>query len=306
MPVSTRSQRSEIGGGGGAGVAGSGHAGTSRGGGMGAGMGMDAQGSLRLRKRDEVPFWLAFNPYILGGYRSDLTVGQCVRSIFMLHNETGNIWTHLLPIFNLVSLYVKPGIWPDAPFTFLAATLPSIICLVCSIIYHSFMPLPSHKTYDRLLLVDYLSVFNVMLWPTAFLINGSFHCQETARPTLLALYGVVAAAMLVVAVRANTAAKRLVPFGVMSAFRLSLQIARAAVGQASPRGSMFFLFVEVFGIGGGLLNATRYPEKRWPGMFDTWFNSHQVMHVLTATAQVCVWKAAEADRAWWAVTACPK
>lgn len=53
------------------------------------GAGMDDVGRLRLLKKSEVPFWLAFNPYILEGYRWNLTWEQCFRSMFKIHNETG-------------------------------------------------------------------------------------------------------------------------------------------------------------------------------------------------------------------------
>ncbi len=144
----------------------------------------------------------------------------------------GNIWTHMLPIFYMTSLYASPGIWKDAPWTFLGSTLPSIICLICSNVYHTMMPLPSQKIYDTLLLVDYLSVFNVMVWPTAILINGSFPCFESARMTLLVAYFVFALGMLVLAVRARNVVQRLVPFGLLCAARLCLQTGRAWVGQA--------------------------------------------------------------------------
>eukprot|EP01097_Dermamoeba_algensis_P003212 TRINITY_DN2285_c0_g4_i1.p1 TRINITY_DN2285_c0_g4~~TRINITY_DN2285_c0_g4_i1.p1 ORF type:complete len:376 (-),score=48.70 TRINITY_DN2285_c0_g4_i1:123-1250(-) len=35
-------------------------------------------------------------PYILGHYRTDYSVVNCLRSLFQFHNETWNIWTHLL------------------------------------------------------------------------------------------------------------------------------------------------------------------------------------------------------------------
>jgi hypothetical protein len=138
----------------------------------------------------------------------------------------------MLPIFYFTSLYVKPGIWSDAPWTFLGATLPSIICLLCSNAYHTMMPLPSQQVYNRLLFIDYLSVFNVMIWPTAILINGSFPCFGDIRVGLLAAYLAFSLAMLVLAVRAKNNVQRLVPFAFLSGARLCLQGGRAWVGQA--------------------------------------------------------------------------
>ncbi len=51
--------------------------------------GLDSQGRLVLLQKHEVPIWLAFNPYILKGYRWNLTRTQCLMSIVSIHNETG-------------------------------------------------------------------------------------------------------------------------------------------------------------------------------------------------------------------------
>jgi len=45
---------------------------------------------------DRAPHWL-LRPHILKGYRVDLSPLQCFVSLFTLHNESGNIWTHLVP-----------------------------------------------------------------------------------------------------------------------------------------------------------------------------------------------------------------
>jgi adiponectin receptor len=36
------------------------------------------------------------NPHILNYYRSGYNFKKSLRSLFSLHNETGNIWTHLV------------------------------------------------------------------------------------------------------------------------------------------------------------------------------------------------------------------
>eukprot|EP01083_Nonionella_stella_P085425 236906_1 len=60
----------------------------------------------------EVSAYLIDNPYIIRGYRKTLSWGNCVRSLFTLHNETLNIWTHFggfliflaLLIYTLITL----------------------------------------------------------------------------------------------------------------------------------------------------------------------------------------------------------
>lgn len=46
---------------------------------------------------DELPSWRRDNHFILGGYRqSRASYGHSLRSLFYLHNESVNIWSHLL------------------------------------------------------------------------------------------------------------------------------------------------------------------------------------------------------------------
>ena len=54
----------------------------------------------RLRKAyaaySHLPKELQDNEYITTGYRAELGFWDSVKSLFGLHNETGNIWTHLI------------------------------------------------------------------------------------------------------------------------------------------------------------------------------------------------------------------
>jgi hypothetical protein len=46
---------------------------------------------------DQLPDWLKDNEYLLTGHRPPLpSVSECFKSIWSLHTETGNIWTHLI------------------------------------------------------------------------------------------------------------------------------------------------------------------------------------------------------------------
>ena len=48
---------------------------------------------------------------ITRGYRPGLNYKQCLLSIFRLHNETINIWTHLLGFLFFSVLIVKDSLW---------------------------------------------------------------------------------------------------------------------------------------------------------------------------------------------------
>jgi Haemolysin-III related len=57
---------------------------------------------------DQVPLFrklfISVHPFILNGYRIHHTAKDCFFSIFKLHNETLNIWTHLIPCLAFLGL----------------------------------------------------------------------------------------------------------------------------------------------------------------------------------------------------------
>jgi predicted membrane channel-forming protein YqfA (hemolysin III family) len=240
--------------------------------------GVDKDGRLLLYGREEVWKHLAFNKYVHHGYRMALTPGQCLRSMLQLHNETGNIWSHFSVIFFFLFRTMHGGHWPGAPVFYYSAVIPCSLCLLCSSIYHTFMPLPYGVVfYRRLLLVDYLSVFNTMLWPQMYAIHYSLMCFPDMRQAAMIAYYVISLPCALLAIFADTNPKRLVPFGVQSFMRLVVLGTRIYLRQGSASGTLFYLGVEVTGITGGLLNVARAPERLFPGRFDIWLNSHQVL-----------------------------
>jgi len=55
-----------------------------------------------------LPHWLVDNEYLISGHRPPMpSVKQCFASIFRLHTETVNIWTHLLGtlVFIIIATY---------------------------------------------------------------------------------------------------------------------------------------------------------------------------------------------------------
>lgn len=50
----------------------------------------------RLFHWSELPEYLRDNEYIFTGYRVQTGVWGSLKSLFRIHNESGNVWTHLL------------------------------------------------------------------------------------------------------------------------------------------------------------------------------------------------------------------
>jgi hypothetical protein len=50
----------------------------------------------KLQNFEELPDYLKDNPFITTGYRQQLSPGRSLLSLFNIHNETGNVWSHLI------------------------------------------------------------------------------------------------------------------------------------------------------------------------------------------------------------------
>jgi hypothetical protein len=87
--------------------------------------------------------WLHVDPHIRYGYRPQLqNITDCVRSLFYVHNELINIWSHLLPSLYLFYKAVKTSheIFVGGPTThnsyastLLLYTLGTALCLLFSV-----------------------------------------------------------------------------------------------------------------------------------------------------------------------------
>lgn len=101
----------------------------------------------QLLLASEVPSWLATNPFLLTGYRPVYgSVSLCLDSLLFAHNETVNIYSHLIPaIIALASNYFLNQYWseryPTAAFAdqlaIHAYLTSSVLCFGISSLYHT-------------------------------------------------------------------------------------------------------------------------------------------------------------------------
>lgn len=120
----------------------------------------------RLLNYEELPGPWQENPYIVSGYRFSSGPLDCLRSIFNWHNETANIWTHLLAaiLFIGLGLFHLPqtsswqnGTWLDR-VPMVLFILAALKCLICSVTWHSFSSISHLVTKQRMACVDYTGI----------------------------------------------------------------------------------------------------------------------------------------------------
>ncbi|KAF2788596.1 HlyIII-domain-containing protein [Melanomma pulvis-pyrius CBS 109.77] len=271
----------------------------------------------------KLPKWYQDNPHIISSYRPvSHSYNACIHSLGYLHNETVNIYTHLLPALILalalptLQIHIS-RIFTDAPWTDrFMLTLTPMACLFTlslSATYHTLMN-HSHTVSSSCLLLDYTGILALIL---ASFISGvyvgfydsPFH-QRVYWAMILVL--VVTSCLLVLHPRLQgpvyrphrtaafilTALSGFAPvfhgvylYGLNTAFHEKGVKWWLAEGAWYGLGAMFF--------------AKRVPESLpWTkrnqrgdgkGLFDVWGSSHQIFHCCVVAGAAChcwgVWSA---------------
>lgn len=145
----------------------------------------------------ELPSWYKDNPDIHYGYRPvSGSAKACFRSWFYLHNETLNIWTHLMPSLLFIPLaaclqtYIKIT-YPDTDaidqlvFTFFFVS--AIVCFTLSTLFHTLINC-SEKIYDRFQHLDFLGI---LIFNQGLALSGVFYILYEERILRSVYIGVV-------------------------------------------------------------------------------------------------------------------
>eukprot|EP00698_Gefionella_okellyi_P003259 TRINITY_DN1303_c0_g3_i1.p1 TRINITY_DN1303_c0_g3~~TRINITY_DN1303_c0_g3_i1.p1 ORF type:complete len:326 (-),score=44.20 TRINITY_DN1303_c0_g3_i1:212-1189(-) len=255
--------------------------------------------TYKLFKIDEVPKWL-HEPHILSGYRVFFTLKLCVKSLFRVHNETGNVWTHLIGFFIYLGLtiYTLHTVVPsgdiESALIFCVFLFSVMFCMLCSASFHLFL-CHDEAAFKRMLRADLTGV-SVQIFGS--FIPGLYY-GFACYPTWRTVYMCSVSAMFIVGIlapmfdRFHTREFRFVRVGVysaMGAFGLIPLIHWIVVrGAHSPQERHFiWLFGLMFALYaiGIMFYVTKVPERWLPGRFDIWFHSHQWWHLFVMMAPV--------------------
>lgn len=140
----------------------------------------------KLLMYEETPTWHQDNEYIRSGYRPESNSARlCFASWVYVHNETANIYTHLLPAIAsliceiLIFRYFEIR-YPDSTkgdqFVFAFFLLTAAICLGISATYHTLMN-HSSSVSDLWLRLDYVGIVILTLGDFVSGIYLIFYCE---------------------------------------------------------------------------------------------------------------------------------
>ncbi|GAB7362029.1 hypothetical protein MBLNU230_g2063t1 [Neophaeotheca triangularis] len=251
---------------------------------------------------EDLPPWQRDNHYIYAGYRpASNSYRGCFNSLGYLHNETVNIYTHLvgalLAALAGTVLYgvVKPRYGQATREDVLVLGcyfFGAVACLGMSATYHA---ISNHS--DEVARfgnkLDYLGIV-VLIWGSFI---PSIYYGFAAEPALIRAYWTmittVGAATIVVVLYPKfrtpewrpVRALMFVAMGLSAIIPVVHGISIYGVSRLEKQIGLSWLVMQgLLYISGAVIYAARVPERLRPGAFDIWGSSHQVFHVLVVLA----------------------
>ncbi|RHW69928.1 hemolysin-III related [Trypanosoma brucei equiperdum] len=279
---------------------------------------------LPLYTVDQVPPHLAENLYIHSGYRMNYSTGMCFRSVLALHNETFNVWTHLIGfvIFLIVSFVFSIGVliprltdrpgdgsetggssfpdtvsllgfhWPTLSI-FAVYSVSCLMCMLCSAAFHTLIPHNHPVIYRIAHTLDYFGI--------TFLVVGSFlpmcYFCFACKPHLRYIY-LIMVSLFGVGGLVGPCFRRWTDPAYMCA-KITFYVCMVGSGllpvchiyltlPSSATASVvqgLLLMMGLYGVG-VMIYALKVPESLYPGEFDIYLSSHQLWHVFVLCAAV--------------------
>jgi len=141
-------------------------------------------GDKDLYNIGEIPDWYKDNDYIQNRYRKwGQTWTYYLKTLFRVHNETFNIWSHLIGsiLFIVLSVYTNQYLVlkPLGDIVAIHIFLVSVTCcFILSAIMHTFYPM-SKQLCKQLLKLDYIGISVLILGSYGPFIYYAFYCNST-------------------------------------------------------------------------------------------------------------------------------
>eukprot|EP00310_Coccolithus_braarudii_P022636 CAMPEP_0183338642 /NCGR_PEP_ID=MMETSP0164_2-20130417/5862_1 /TAXON_ID=221442 /ORGANISM="Coccolithus pelagicus ssp braarudi, Strain PLY182g" /LENGTH=301 /DNA_ID=CAMNT_0025508521 /DNA_START=84 /DNA_END=990 /DNA_ORIENTATION=+ len=268
-----------------------------------------------LLQYTDMPAWFRQmnGPGMISGYRpAERPPTFYFGTLCTLHNEFVNVWSHLIGAFACIGLAFDDHVGDGYV---LAYRLASSGCFATSAVFHLFMPY-SERACAILLRLDYAAIFiligvscipfytieyncharlqNAAIWTTSVMMlalataiaTQKWFSQDTPRGRAIRVLAFSMFAMTCVV------------FGGLSIFvgfspRPYLE-ADATIGLSLNLSMAFYL-------AGPVVYALGWPERKWPGTFDMFGASHQLMHICVLVAAM-QWGGALSERVYYVLS----
>jgi adiponectin receptor len=259
---------------------------------------------------DKLPLWMQDNKYLTHEHRPPMNSFRgCFKSMFRMHTETWNIWTHFIGFIFFVALCLGIYVYGDY-ITFLfedveVYKLPAteqgmlfcfffgaMICLSCSTMFHLFQN-HSYGVYRLFSCLDYSGIAILITGSSIPAYHYGFYCQLTARYTHIAIIGLLCVACVVISLwkKFSTPKYRPLRFATFLLFGLygfvpgvHVALREGFEKQHTVRAMIGLLIMGGVYVIGAVIYVVRFPERFFPGKFNTWASSHQLFHICVVCA----------------------
>lgn len=278
--------------------------------------------TLPLYNREDIPEYLGDNHYILRHYRAFYSTARCVTSIFRMHNETINIWSHLIGVvvfLGLIARLFRRHIVPEYhagnvfihvnrtslpvamdgeqttwPFIIFGAySFACVMCMLCSACFHTFLCHMSEDLFHRAHALDYFGITFLIVGsflPFCYYAMGCAPVWRNAYISMISVFGIIGLVGPFFRHWTSTAfsSKRtlfyvcMVASGILPTIHLAYMIPLVI---SFPYVLGLLIMLALYGIG-VFIYAFRIPEVFAPGRFDVYFSSHQIWHVCVMAAAI--------------------
>jgi adiponectin receptor len=238
-------------------------------------------------KGQPVPtFDTADGPFIVTGFRPQLSLLDCLLSMFTCHNQTINIWTSFtLVVFNIgMCIDIRVEIQRDIAFFFWFHGITRTLCWINSWAYHTFV-CHSEKNARYLCLLDYIGCYLTPLgMGSAVLFIELYAHQSIAVPFIVTGFLCVTGSIyLALCPEYQTERYRrlrlILSVGSMCPYLLGLVVAvYVRHGCAIPPYYKYLLFAFMWETIGAFFYITMLPEKKYRKTFDCFLSSHNLWH----------------------------
>ena len=252
--------------------------------------------ALLLMTADEIPIALV-SQHIETGYRQPYQPwSYYFRSLFRLHNETFNIWTHLIPAIYMlydvraasqsVDFYGDHYSWP---------ALGAIVTSYMVYIFSSLAHLLSSRSAFWCRLWFGLDHSSIGLHSMACLIGHMFSADSALYEQLKHYYYWIAITMAFfcafsILCGRYSAIVRIASVNVLVNLCIALHTRRlwdfVTGNSANDPGISSLFFSNIFIYLSGITYALHFPECSYPKKFDFLFQSHQLFHIFSAISCV--------------------
>eukprot|EP01138_Halocafeteria_seosinensis_P003502 gb/GECG01003580.1/.p1 GENE.gb/GECG01003580.1/~~gb/GECG01003580.1/.p1 ORF type:complete len:292 (+),score=4.55 gb/GECG01003580.1/:1-876(+) len=277
--------------------------------------------SLYLYNEEHVEFDGIKNKSIRTGYRWKYSLRETLLSLFVLHNDTWNIWTHLLAFTCFLFLMVKlPAELPElasgfdtAVFSFYIATAQ--VCFFLSASYHLLRCI-SPKFYTLWYTLDLTGICCLIVGSYIIGVYNAFYCDQFMAAVYLGTLGTFIAVTMLFTLHPKyrgveydnfrvASLSGAVTFGIVPSIHwlIRCQSEKCPFSLIWPLIAMFLCY----GIGFAFF-ATGFPEAYFPGWFDLHLSSHQCWHIMVFLAAF-IWTFGMRDYFIWRLShhdACPQ